>query len=512
MKKKIFNNDKNKGITLIALVVTIVVLLILAGTSISMLTGENGIINQAQTAQIENNHSSVFEAMQLEVQSFKTNKIVGEISTDALSFLKNEGKIDENNIVNVKDTLQKKLSTGNGSGKKDVYAIEENDYGEYELIYYDKNQTPRNLGTLINKENETEYEKYFNITEDGIVSIKKENSGYYDGYYGGYYGETNIELDLEELIVPSKINGIEVKELANNFLAGNTKIKRVKLSKGISVIGFDAFGGCSNLTNIIIPESVTDIEAFAFSGCTNLADIKLPSNIEKLGFKVFDETKFWNDIPDGDVYFGKMYYTYKGKIPSGTTIKIKEGTLMICEGAFYECEDLEKIEIPNSVIKIGYNAFTSCANLKDVKMSENLESIGFNNFLGSEFFDNLPDGDVYFGKVYYMYKGEMPSGTTVKIKEGTLCISDGAFMECKGLEQIEIPNSVVTIEGYVFAGCANLNNITIPNSVINMGSYVFENWTSNQTINIQFKENKIPTGWNDVWNLYCSANIKYLDS
>ena len=87
MKKKIFNNDKNKGITLIALVVTIVVLLILAGTSISMLTGENGIINQAQTAQIENNHSSVFEAMQLEVQSFKTNKIVGEISTDALSLL-----------------------------------------------------------------------------------------------------------------------------------------------------------------------------------------------------------------------------------------------------------------------------------------------------------------------------------------------------------------------------------------------------------------------------------------
>lgn len=49
--------NTEKGITLIALVVTIVVLLILAGVSISMLTGENGIINQATGAQIQNSHS-----------------------------------------------------------------------------------------------------------------------------------------------------------------------------------------------------------------------------------------------------------------------------------------------------------------------------------------------------------------------------------------------------------------------------------------------------------------------
>ena len=54
-------SEKNKGITLIALVVTIVVLLILAGVSISMLTGENGIITQAQEASVKNDNGTVLE-------------------------------------------------------------------------------------------------------------------------------------------------------------------------------------------------------------------------------------------------------------------------------------------------------------------------------------------------------------------------------------------------------------------------------------------------------------------
>ena len=56
---------KNKGITLIALVITIIVLLILAGVSISMLTGENGILTQAQRAKKETEISSEEEALQL---------------------------------------------------------------------------------------------------------------------------------------------------------------------------------------------------------------------------------------------------------------------------------------------------------------------------------------------------------------------------------------------------------------------------------------------------------------
>ena len=45
-----------------------------------------------------------------------------------------------------------------------------------------------------------------------------------------------------------------------------------------------------------------------------------------------------------------------------------------------------------------------------------------------------------------------------------------------------------------------------------MGAWVFGNWNSSQTINIQFKQNEIPSGCDENWNEHCGATIKYLDS
>ena len=63
----------NKGITLIALVITIIVLLILAGVSIAMLTGDNGILNQATRATDENNRAEVLERVNMELNGQLAN-------------------------------------------------------------------------------------------------------------------------------------------------------------------------------------------------------------------------------------------------------------------------------------------------------------------------------------------------------------------------------------------------------------------------------------------------------
>ncbi len=76
------NKQKEKGITLIALVITIIVLLILAGVSIAMLTGQNGILSQANNAKIEQSHGAVKDSMslayneyQIEINTASTEKI-----------------------------------------------------------------------------------------------------------------------------------------------------------------------------------------------------------------------------------------------------------------------------------------------------------------------------------------------------------------------------------------------------------------------------------------------------
>lgn len=72
-----------KGITLIALVITIIVLLILAGVTIAMLTGENGILTKAKTADTDTKNAEAAERINMELQAFKTDILAnGSIQDD----------------------------------------------------------------------------------------------------------------------------------------------------------------------------------------------------------------------------------------------------------------------------------------------------------------------------------------------------------------------------------------------------------------------------------------------
>ena len=82
MKEKL---KGRKGITLIALVITIIVLLILAGVSIAMLTGENGILNQAQEAKEQTEYKSAEEKVKLAIMGARANDgqiTVAELKTE----------------------------------------------------------------------------------------------------------------------------------------------------------------------------------------------------------------------------------------------------------------------------------------------------------------------------------------------------------------------------------------------------------------------------------------------
>ena len=153
---------KEKGITLIALVITIIVLLILAGVSIAMLTGENGILTQANNSKIEQSHGAVKEGMslayneyQIEINTASNGKLAstetGTIKgkeekavasyTSFLDFLNSKGYIKEGttDVLNVEKLTGGKQALGNGTDT-DIYKIEEQD-NTYIVNYYSKDET-----------------------------------------------------------------------------------------------------------------------------------------------------------------------------------------------------------------------------------------------------------------------------------------------------------------------------------------------------------------------------------
>ena len=120
MEGKKFKNEKQQGITLIALVVTIVILLILAGISIGALTGDNGIINQAHTAKEDTEIASWEEQIDLAIIDAEKKHRNPKLD-DVIEALKNKGVITNNEQVKENGDIETNEPTYIITGKLDDY-------------------------------------------------------------------------------------------------------------------------------------------------------------------------------------------------------------------------------------------------------------------------------------------------------------------------------------------------------------------------------------------------------
>lgn len=200
-------------------------------------------------------------------------------------------------------------------------------------------------------------EEYFTVNEtgDGITGLKETG------------------LQQTDIVIPYKINGklitrlvyktdesgaacgtpfTECTNLVNVIMPnsitymvedafrGCTSLKSVKLSNSLTEIGYNVFSRCTSLDNVIIPNSVTTIDTFAFSGCTSLKSITIPDSVKTIRNAAFDGCTSLENIviPNGITYIG--------------------------ESVFENCTLLKSIYIPKSVTSIDTTyAFKGCTNL-----------------------------------------------------------------------------------------------------------------------------------------------------
>ena len=277
-------------------------------------------------------------------------------------------------------------------------------------------------------------------------------------------------------IISSTDKTVEVtyRNTSFNSYSGNISIPKTVNRSGttytVASIGYHAFDGCSGLTSVTIPLSVTSISVGAFFGCTGLTSVTIPSSVTSIGSSAFYECSGLTSIsiPSSVTSIGS--YAFHGC--SGlTSISIPSSVTSIGSYAFGDCTGLTSITIPSSVTSIGSCAFRGCTSLQNVAILGN-PIIEYAAFDETPYIDNMPDGMVYINNVAYKYKGTMPADTSIKIKEGTTHIA-GAFRDCTGLLSVSIPSSVTSIGYGAFYGCTGLRSISIPSSVTSISSYAF---------------------------------------
>ncbi len=271
---------------------------------------------------------------------------------------------------------------------------------------------------------------YYNIIseEDRTVEVT-----YYSLDYTYYRGN---------IVIPPKAtsNGITYNVIAigGGAFSGCTGLTSIELPESLTEIGSDAFRGCTGLTSIELPEGLTEIGSYAFYDCTGLTSIEFPESLTKIGLWAF--------------------YGCTGL----TSIELPESLTEIGVGAFGNCTGLTSIEFPESLTKIYENAFFGCTGLTSIELPQGVSDISARSFKGCENLavievsaDNQNfasiDGVLFtkdFSKLLIYPQGK--KGKQYIVPNGVATIAEYSFNEVSELDSIEFPESLMEIESSAF--------------------------------------------------------------
>ena len=285
------------------------------------------------------------------------------------------------------------------------------------------------------------------------------------------------------LKIPSTYKNVPVTSIGDFAFGLCTSLERIVIPDSVTSIGNQAFSACTGLTSLTIPDSVTSIGDSAFERCSSLARITIGNGITDIGADAFC---YCTSLTSITVTTGNTKYhsaenclieTEAKKLITGcknSVIPTDGSVISIGDEAFYGCSSLTSITIPASITSIGGFAFTDCSSLTSVYITDLAAwcGISFSRFGNSNPLD--------YANNFYINNKRV---TELVIPNGVTSIGYRAFNYFSSLKSISIPDSVTSIGNQAFCGCSSLESVIFENTV---------GWQANET-NILSSELASPT-------------------
>ncbi|EAX96956.1 cell surface protein, putative [Trichomonas vaginalis G3] len=231
-------------------------------------------------------------------------------------------------------------------------------------------------------------------------------------------------IESDSYTIPSFVETIH-----NNVFSGNNILKTIifEAEPKIKEIKDYAFRDCKNLSNIILPVSISNIGIFAFSGCDSLKTIKFGKKLQRINKNAFLDCFHLE------------------------TIEFSEcESVSINEFAFANCNNLKNIIFSNNITTIQSSCFLNCFSLREIVFPSSLENIDT-----------------------YAFSNTGITNITFPIDSKLTSIGMGCFSKCYNLSHITLPPNVKEIGSNCFEN-TNITTFTVPNRTEYMSDYVFK--------------------------------------
>ena len=289
---------------------------------------------------------------------------------------------------------------------------------------------------------------------------------------------TSHPWDNAAALVQTVIVGDGITALCDSALYGFNAVTEIRLPQTLTEIGASCFHGNSALTHLELPAGLTKLGEGTFSSCANLEFMAIPEGI--------------TEIPD-------ELFSWCGKLVS---VELHDGITAIGSGAFQMCRSLSEIDIPAGLTKLGGDAFLDCDSLtefvwpeaitfvgtalrssgiRELVLPETVTHIGMYAFDGCTNLEKItiPDSVTSFDE--YAFRSTT-SLSEIHIPQGITVIPFSCFNN-SGLREVILPEGVTTIERYAFQSCDELERVVLPESLTSISDEVFTYCSSLQEIN-----------------------------
>ena len=313
-----------------------------------------------------------------------------------------------------------------------------------------------------------------------------------------------------------------VTNVGNSAFEACSSLTKVPFTSNVEIFGEGCFRNCSKLASVKF-SSVKEIKSHAFVG-TALRQIVFSNQLERIGVRAFMDCQKVESITTpfigstsseiktiGYLFGAENTEQQTSMVPATLKKVVVTSSVTVPDKAFYKCSKLTEVQYQNAVTTIGDSAFANCSALVKVDFTSNVEVFGDYAF---SYCYNLKSIDISSAVTMGSNIFESTGLEQVNLPDTLLSVPEYAFYYCNNLQSVNL-NEVQTIKEHAFFGCSKLKQIVIPSTTLIIGNYAFSSCSGLEKVTLSENLSKsVSIGSSAFWgcyNLYEIRNLAKLD-